>query len=213
MSTRRGPLICASKSRDCSCDGATHVVQGVQGFPGRALGGVRKNEHELRRALVATCRALPAMRACGQQSSRDRTAPWAQRLTALETLRSVKHPRRSVDAPATNRRQRPCASLALACRASKREERSDARVCGGLGMRVLLRPRSKRNEAGADGRAQWRAPSVARVPVQIGKVNSAPSRARCKPRGSTPGQVTTATAACSRSTRVAVGSTGKARAK
>lgn len=84
MSTRDRPLIARPRVRVSPCGDETHVVRGVQAFPGRAPDGVRKKEHELRRALAATCRALPAMQAYGQRSSWDRSVPWAQRLTALE---------------------------------------------------------------------------------------------------------------------------------
>jgi hypothetical protein len=81
-------------------------------------------------------------------------------------------------APATNRGGDHVCPGSLTCRAKEREERSGARCAADRRMRCA-RASFRQQRGWADARAQSAATSVAMVPMRIGKVNSAPSHARC----------------------------------
>lgn len=193
-----------------SRDDGTRVVEGVRGFSRRKPRWISSKRPRTADALAATCRVLPAgagVRGVDPQGIAPLRGLKGARLRGtLATVQDTKHPHRAADGPATNRAAVLCVLGARVSR-SEREGRSDARWRRTVRTRVLLGPRAQQNaRPGRRVRFRSAAPPVAMLPMRIGKKNSAPSRTRHRPRGSTPGQVTTATAACSRAMRVAGGS-------
>ena len=145
--------------------------------PGRSRDGVRKNEHELRRALAATRSEVPAMRACGESSKGSTRCVSSKAHGFRSTLRWGEHPHRARDSPATNRAALLCV---LVARVSRREVReAERRECAADSeRRMLLGPRfNERSQA--DGRSDVQRHQTRWFRSLIGKENSAPGQARC----------------------------------
>jgi hypothetical protein len=183
------------------------VGQVVQGFPSRSPEG-----ESLKRTRPATCAqrrragCCPRSGRAASDSQGSRTARQAQGPPLLTNVAMHEHLRRSVDIPATNRECGHACPWALRI-TPEAQVPSGARSAADSGSRCsYASPNRSKAKSIATLQARNR---QSRNSDQNRKNDLGAESSSAQTRGSTTGQVTTATAACSRLMRVAGGSTGQ----